>query len=58
MRDFSFTGIPTVDYYDLFEETKPRILLGSTAIYAAAALAKQGANVLFSGPVGADLNPN
>lgn len=58
MRDFSFTGIPTVDYYDLFEETKPRILLGSTAIYAAAALAKQGANVLFSGPVSADLNPN
>ncbi|MBH28165.1 MAG: hypothetical protein CL789_02875 [Chloroflexi bacterium] len=58
MRDFSFTGIPTVDYYDLFEEPETRILLGSTAIYAAAALAKQGANVLFSGPVGTDLNPN
>ena len=58
MREFSFTGIPTVDYYDFLGETESRIMLGGTAIYAAAALAKQGADVLFSGPVGTDLNPN
>ena len=58
MREFSFTGIPTVDYYDFLGETESRIMFGSTAIYAAAALAKQGADVLFSGPVGTDLNPN
>ncbi len=58
MRDFSLTGIPTVDYYDFLGETESRIMFGSTAIYAAAALAKQGADVLFSGPVGTDLNPN
>ena len=58
MREFSFTGVPTVDYYEFFGETESRIMFGSTAIYAAAALAKQGADVLFSGPVGTDLNPN
>ncbi len=58
MREFSFTGVPTVDYYDFFGETESRVIFGSTAIYAAAALAKQGADVLFSGPVGIDLNPN
>ena len=58
MREFSLTGIPTVDYYDFLGETESRIMFGSTAIYAAAALAKQGADVLFSGPVGTDLNPN
>ena len=58
MRDFSVTGIPTVDYYDLFEETESRILFGSTAIYAAAALAKQSADILFSGPIGTDLDHN
>ena len=58
MREFSFTGIPTVDYYDFFGETESRVIFGSTAIYAAAALAKQGADVLFSGPVGTDLNQN
>ena len=58
MREFSLTGIPTVDYYDFLGETESRIMFGSTAIYAAAALANQGADVLFSGPVGTDLNPN
>ena len=58
MRDFSITGIPTVDYYDFPGETESRILFGSTAIYAATALANQGADVLFSGPVGTDLNLN
>jgi sugar/nucleoside kinase (ribokinase family) len=58
MREFSFTGIPTVDYYDFYREAESRVIFGSTAIYAAAALAKQGADVLFSGPVGTDLNPN
>lgn len=31
-------------------------MFGSTAIYASAALAKQGANVLFSGPISPDLD--
>lgn len=56
MRDFSITGIPTVDYYDFFGETKSRVMFGSTAIYASVALAKQNANILFSGPIGHDLD--
>lgn len=51
MRDFSITGIPTVDYYDFFGETESRIMFGSTAIYASVALAKQGADIVFSGPI-------
>ena len=51
MRDFSITGIPTKDYYDFHGEAKSRIMFGSTAIYASAALANQGADVLFSGPI-------
>ena len=51
MRDFSITGIPTLDYYDFFGETESRIMFGSTAIYASVALAKQGADILFSGPI-------
>lgn len=56
MYDFSITGIPTKDYYDFHGEPESRIMFGSTAIYAAAALAKQGANVLFSGPISTDLD--
>ena len=56
MRDFSITGIPTRDYYDFFGEDESRIMFGSTAIYAAAALANQGADVLFSGPISTDLD--
>ena len=56
MKHFSFTGVPTVDYYYLYQETEPRVVLGSTAIYASAALAKQGADILFSGPIGNNLN--
>ena len=42
MRDFSITGIPTKDYYDFHGEPESRIMFGSTAIYASAALANQG----------------
>ena len=52
MRDFSVTGIPTIDYYDFFGETESRIMFGSTAVYASVAFAKQGADILFSGPIG------
>ncbi|MEM7115544.1 MAG: PfkB family carbohydrate kinase [Chloroflexota bacterium] len=56
MRDFSLTGIPTKDYYDFHGEAESRIMFGSTAIYASAALANQGADLLFSGPIGTDLD--
>ncbi|MCP5096322.1 MAG: hypothetical protein GY943_12290 [Chloroflexi bacterium] len=56
MRDFSITGIPTLDYYDFFGETKSRIMFGSTAIYASVALAKQGADIVFSGPISNELD--
>ena len=56
MRDFSITGTPTKDYYDFFGETESRIMFGSTAIYASAALANQGADIVFSGPIGNDLD--
>ena len=56
MRDFSITGIPTKDYYDFHDENESRIMFGSTAVYASAALAKQGANVVFSGPISRDLD--
>ena len=56
MRDFSITGTPTKDYYDFFGETESRVMFGSTAIYAAAALANQGADIVFSGPIGNDLD--
>ena len=58
MHDFSITGIPTKDYYDLYGETESRIMFGSTAIYASAALAKQGADILFSGPISTNLDKN
>ena len=56
MYDFSITGIPTKDYYDFHGERESRIMFGSTAIYASAALASQGANILFSGPISTDLD--
>lgn len=56
MRDFSITGVPTQDYYDFFGETESRIMFGSTAIYASVALAKQGADILFSGPISSELD--
>lgn len=56
MYDFSITGIPTQDYYDFHGEAESRIMFGSTAIYASAALANQGANILFSGPISTALN--
>lgn len=58
MRDFSITGIPTKDYYDFHGETESRVMFGSTAVYAAAALANQGADVLFSGPISTELDKN
>lgn len=58
MRDFAITGIPTKDYYDFHGENESRIMFGSTAIYASAALANQGANILFSGPIGTGLDKN
>lgn len=58
MRDFSITGIPTKDYYDFFGETESRIMFGSTAIYASVALAKQGADIVFSGPISSELDKN
>ena len=56
MRDFSITGIPTKDYYDFFGEAESRIMFGSTAIYASVALARQGADILFSGPISNELD--
>ena len=56
MRDFSITGIPTIDYYDFFGETESRIMFGSTAIYASVALAIQGADIVFSGPISNELD--
>ena len=56
MRDFSITGIPTKDYYDFHGETESRIMFGSTAIYASAALAMQGADILFRGPISRELD--
>ena len=56
MRDFSITGIPTIDYYDFHGEMESRIMFGSTAIYAAVALARQGADIVFSGPISSDLD--
>ena len=56
MRDFAITGIPTKDYYDFHGETESRIMLGSTAIYASMALAKQGADILFGGPISSELD--
>lgn len=58
MYDFAITGIPTKDYYDFHSETESRIMFGSTAVYAAAALANQGAAVNFSGPISTDLDKN
>jgi sugar/nucleoside kinase (ribokinase family) len=58
MHDFAITGIPTKDFYDFHGETESRIMFGSTAIYAAAALANQGADIKFSGPISADLDKN
>ncbi len=56
MRDFSITGIPTKDYYDFHGESESRIMFGSTAIYASAALANQGADIMFSGPISTKLD--
>ena len=56
MRDFSITGIPTIDYYDFYGETESRTMFGSTAIYASVALAQQGADIVFSGPIGNNLD--
>ncbi len=56
MYDFAITGIPTKDYYDFHGESESRIMFGSTAIYASAALANQGADILFSGPISTDLD--
>ena len=56
MRDFSITGIPTKDYYDFYGEAESRIMFGSTAVYAAAALANQGADILFSGVISTELD--
>lgn len=58
MRDFSITGIPTKDYYDFHGETKSRIMFGSTAIYASAAIANQGADLVFSGPISSEIDKN
>ena len=56
MRDFSITGVPTIDYYDFYGETESRTMFGSTAIYASVALAQQGADIVFSGPIGNNLD--
>lgn len=56
MRDFSITGIPTKDYYDFHGEAESRIMFGSTAIYASVALASQGADIVFSGPISTELD--
>lgn len=56
MRDFSITGIPTKDYYDFHDESESRIMFGSTAIYASAALANQGADLIFSGPISTEID--
>ena len=54
LRDFSLTGIPTIDTYS-YVGRPSRLMLGSTSVYTASMLGKLGADVYYSGVSGDDM---